>query len=183
MGLIFLFVVVILLYGILGYNALIKGRLHVQEAWSGIDVQLKRRHDLIPNIVESVKGYMQHERQTLEQVTALRAQASGAAGVKEKAALENDITRSFKTIFAVAENYPDLKANQNFLDLQVRLAEVEDEIQLARRYYNGTVRDFNIKVQSFPSNIVANMFQFKIEQFFEIETVSERAVPKVDLKK
>lgn len=182
MGIFILFVIIVLVYAVGTYNGLVKGRTHVHEGWSGIDVQLKRRHDLIPNLVETVKGYMTHERGTLDEVTSLRAKAEGAGDLKEKAALENGISRSFKTIFAVAENYPDLKASQNFMDLQKRLAEIEDEIQLSRRYYNGTVRDYNIKVQSFPSNLVAGSFQFKPAEFFEIETATERAAPQVNIK-
>jgi LemA protein len=161
------------------YNWLVLGRVRVQESFSGIDVQLKRRHDLIPNIVEAVKGYMQHERSVLENVTALRSQVMGATGIKERAALENNITQALKTLFAVAENYPDLKANQNFLELQRNLSEIENEIQLARRYYNGTVRDYNIQVQTFPSNLIAQVFQFKTADFFEAEAAEEREAPGV----
>ena len=172
-------VVVLAVIGI--YNGLVQGRIQVKEGFSGIDVQLKRRHDLIPNLVETVKGYMQHEKGVLENVTRLRSQATGAgpADIKDKAALENGITQALKTIFAVAENYPDLKANQSFSELQKNLSEIEGEIQLARRYYNGTVRDYNIKVQTFPNNILANAFSFKAEEFFEVETATDRAVPEV----
>ena len=163
------------------YNTLIQGRIHVKEGWSGIDVQLKRRHDLISNLIEVVKGYAQHEREVLENVIRLRAQSTGEGGVKAKAVLENGITNALKTLFAVVEAYPDLKANQNFIDLSNGLTEIEDEIQLARRYYNGTVRNYNIKVQSFPGNIIAGFFRFAAAEFFEIEISTQRAAPKVQL--
>ena len=180
-GWIILAVIVVVIMAVIGiYNGLVQGRIQVKEGWSGIDVQLKRRHDLIPNLVETVKGYMQHEKGVLEKVTQLRSQvASGGGDVQKTAALENNITQALRSIFAVAENYPDLKANQSFNKLQENLSEIEGEVQLARRYYNGTVRDYNIKVQTFPANIVANTFNFKAEAFFEIETATERAVPEV----
>ena len=156
------------------FNIFIRKRMLVKEAWSGIDVQLKRRHDLIPNIVEAVKGYMRHERSVLENVTRLRSSAESATGQKDKAALENDITKALKTIFALAEAYPDLKASEQFLALQKNLAEVENEIQLARRYYNGTVRDYNTATATFPNLIFAKLFNFSKEDFFEIETATER---------
>jgi len=161
------------------YNGLVRLRNLVMEGWSGIDVQLKRRTDLIPNLVETVKEYMGHERETLSKVTELRAQSLGVQKVSEKGRLEGALSRSLANLFAVAEGYPDLKANQNFLDLQNQLSEIEEEIQLSRRYYNGTVRNLNIKIESFPSNIVANMFKFTQAEFFEIEDEGERAVPKV----
>jgi len=151
----------------------------VEEGWSGIDVQLKRRANLIPNLIETVKGYMGHERELLEKVTELRSKAMKAENVGEKARLEGELSRSLVNVLAVAENYPDLKANQNFLDLQEQLAKIEDEIQMARRYYNGTVRNLNIKIESFPSNIVANIFHFTKAEFFEIEDEADRKVPKV----
>ena len=172
-------IVLFIFYAISVYNRLIQGRIHVKEGWSGIDVQLKRRYDLIPNLVETVKGYMQHERGVLENVTKLRAQVMGTGDLKEKAVLENNLSQALKSIFAVAENYPDLKANQNFIDLQKNLNEIENEIQLARRYYNGTVRNYNTDIQSFPSNIVASMFGFKEADFFEVEGAQERATPQV----
>ncbi|HBG62126.1 MAG: hypothetical protein A2Y03_08820 [Omnitrophica WOR_2 bacterium GWF2_38_59] len=161
------------------YNGLVKGRIQVKEGFSGVDVQLKRRHNLIPNLLETVKGYMKHEKGVLEEVTSLRTKVMGATGVEEKAGLESGISRALKTIFAVSENYPDLKANTTFIELQKNLADIEDEIQLSRRYYNGAVRDYNIKVQSIPSCIVANMFNFTAEPFFEVESAEVRAVPKV----
>ena len=179
-GLIILAILVVVAMASIGiYNGLVQGRIQVKEGWSGIDVQLKRRHDLIPNLIETVKGYMKHEKGVLEEVTRLRSQVSGTVGTQNKAALENSITQALKTIFAVAENYPDLKANQSFSELQKNLGEIEGEIQMARRYYNGTVRDYNIQVQSFPSNIVANVFNFHPEEFFEIDVATERAVPEV----
>lgn len=161
------------------YNRFIRGKNLVQEGWSGIDVQLKRRHDLIPNILESVKGYMQYEQKTLQSIVDLRSKSMTAQNVKEKAEVEGEISRTLKSIFALAEAYPDLKASQTFLDLQGNLASIEEEIQLARRYYNGAVRDYNILVESFPSVIVARMFNFQLAEFFEIEAAEERAVPSV----
>ena len=179
-GWIILGIAVVAVFYVVGiYNGLVQGRMQVREGWSGIDVQLKRRHDLIPNLVETVKGYMGHEKGVLEEVARLRSQATGATALKERAALENNITRAIGAIFAIVENYPDLKANQSFLDLQKSLSGVEEEIQLARRYYNGTVRDYNIQVQSFPSNLIANAFHFETQEFFEIETASERQAPAV----
>lgn len=161
------------------YNRFIRGKNLVREGWSGIDVQLKRRHDLIPNLIESVKGYMQYEQKTLANIVELRTRSISAGSVKEKAEVEGELTRALKSIFALAEAYPDLKANQSFLDLQSNLAGIEDQIQLARRYYNGAVRDFNILVESFPSVLVARMFNFQLAEFFEIETAAEREVPSV----
>lgn len=161
------------------YNRFIRGKNLVREGWSGIDVQLKRRHDLIPNLIESVKGYMQYEQKTLANIVELRTRSISAGSVKEKAEVEGELTRALKSIFALAEAYPDLKANQSFLDLQSNLAGIEDQIQLARRYYNGAVRDFNILVESFPSVLVAKMFNFQLAEFFEIETAAEREVPSV----
>jgi len=159
------------------FNTLIRKRILTQEAWSGIDVQLKRRHDLIPNLVEVVKGYMKYESGVLERVTELRSQAANTTAIKEKAALENDITQAIKKIFALVEAYPDLKASQQFLQLQTNLTAVEDEIQLSRRYYNGTVRDYNIAAETFPNNIIAGAFGFQKQEFFELETATDRAVP------
>ncbi len=169
----------LIVFVILIYNKLVRLRNMVEEGWSGIDVQLKRRSNLIPNLVETVKGYMGHERDLLTKVTELRAQSMQAQQVGEKAHLEGLLSRSLANVFAVAEGYPDLKANQNFLDLQQQLSEIEEQIQLARRYYNGTVRNLNIQVESFPSNIVARHFNFTQAEFFEIEDETERAVPKV----
>ncbi len=161
------------------YNKLVRLKNLVEEGWSGIDVQLKRRSNLIPNLIETVKGYMGHERDLLTKVTELRAQSMSARDVGEKGHLEGLLSRSLANVFAVAEGYPDLKANQNFLDLQTQLSDIEEQIQLARRYYNGTVRNMNIQVESFPSNIVAGVFNFTQAEFFEIEDPADRAVPEV----
>jgi LemA protein len=172
-------VVLLLLGAVVIYNKLVTNKNMVAEGWSGIDVQLKRRNDLIPNLIETVKGYMGHERGVLEQVTELRAKSLQAAGVGDKARAEGALGAALANLFAVAENYPDLKASQNFIELQKSLADIEDQIQLARRYYNGAARNFNILIQSFPSNLVANTFRFTPVEYFEIEEAAERAVPKV----
>jgi LemA protein len=171
--------VLLLLGAVVIYNKLVTNKNMVAEGWSGIDVQLKRRNDLIPNLIEAVKGYMGHERGVLEQVTELRAKSLQAAGVGDKARAEGALGAALANLFAVAENYPDLKASQNFIELQKSLADIEDQIQLARRYYNGAARNFNILIQSFPSNLVANTFRFTPVEYFEIEEAAERAVPKV----
>lgn len=151
------------------YNSLIKLRNQTDEAWSDIDVQLKRRYDLIPNLLETVKGYAKHERELFENVTKARTAAMGAQGVEEKGKAENMLAGTLKSLFAVAENYPDLKANQNFLKLQDELSDTENKIQAARRFYNGNVRDFNTKIQVFPNNMIAGPMGFKDYEFFEIE--------------
>jgi LemA protein len=161
------------------YNKLVRCRNMVAEGWSGIDVQLKRRSNLIPNLIETVKGYMGHETRLLTEITQLRSQSKGTLAVAEKSQLETALTRSLGNLVAVAESYPDLKANQNFLDLQDELSQIENDIQMARRYYNGTVRDLNIMIESFPSNLVAGRFGFTKADFFEIETPQDRAVPEV----
>ena len=162
-------IVVGLIAGVALYNGLVQSKILVDEAWSGIDVQLKRRYDLIPNLVETVKGYAKHENQTFEKIAQLRSAAMNATSVAEKGKLDNELTGTLKTLFAVAENYPELKANQNFLELQRTLSDIENEIQGARRYYNGTVRDFNTKIQVFPNNIFAGMLGFKSREFFAAE--------------
>lgn len=172
--------VALVFWAIAVYNGLIRLRNMKEEAWSGIDVQLKRRADLIPNLLETVKGYMAHERGVLEQVTSFRAQSMNAPNMSAKIAAESALSRSLGTLFAVAENYPDLKANQTFLDLQKQLADLENEIQMARRYYNGTVRNLNVGIETFPNSIIAGMFNFEKAEFFEIEDEADRAVPKVD---
>jgi LemA protein len=173
-------VVVLLLVGAVTiYNRLVTNKNMVAEGWSGIDVQLKRRNDLIPNLIESVKGYMAHEKGVLDQVTKLRAASLQAEGVGDKARAEGALGAALGNLFAVAENYPDLKASQNFLDLQQSLADIEEQLQLARRYYNGAARNYNIVIQSFPSNLIANSFGFTTVEYFEIEDAAERAVPKV----
>ena len=168
-------------YVIVVYNALVRARQMVKEAWSGIDVQLKRRADLIPNLIETVKGYVGHERATLEEVTALRtrAQSLPSDDVAGRAQVEGMLSQALGRLFAVAEAYPDLKANQNFLQLQSTLETLESEIQMSRRYYNGAARDLNIRIESFPSNIVANSFGFTKADYFEIENPADRAVPQV----
>lgn len=161
------------------YNGLVRMRNMVEEAWSGIDVQLKRRTDLIPNLVSTVKGYAAHERETLEEVIRMRNQAQSAQGVAETAQAQGLLGQALGRLFALAESYPDLKANANFSQLQATLGEIEDEIQLARRYYNGSVRNLNVAVESFPSNLVARRFGFSKAEFFELESAAERAVPTV----
>ncbi len=161
------------------YNALVRLRNMVREGWSGIDVQLKRRANLIPNLIETVKGYMRHESDLLSRVTALRTESLNARSIGDKARAESALSRSLANVLAVAEGYPQLKASGNFLDLQARLAAVEEDIQLARRYYNGTVRNLNIRVESFPSNLVASFFGFRQAEFFEIEDPAQREVPEV----
>lgn len=163
------------------YNRLVRARNMVREAWSGIDVQLKRRQDLIPNLVEAVKGYSGYERSVLEEITGTRSRTASATSLGERSSAENALTHGIKSIFAVAEAYPDLKANRGFLDLQTNLAEIENQIQYARRYYNGAVRDLNILIESFPSNLVANAFGFRREEFFEIDLATAREAPEVDL--
>ncbi len=168
-----------LLFGVVIYNQLVRLKNMVAEGWSGIDVQLKKRTNLIPNLVETVKGYMGHERELLEKVTDLRSKSMRTTDPAKKAEVEGALTRSLAQILAVAEQYPDLKASQNFLDLQGQLAEIENDIEMARRYYNGTVRNLNIKVESFPSNFIAGMFQFTQAEFFEIEDQKDRQIPQV----
>lgn len=164
------------------YNSLVRRRNQVDEAWSDIDVQLKRRHNLIPNVVETVKGYAAHEREAFDNVTQARARALGAQSPAELGQAENALTSTLKTLFAVAENYPDLKANANFLELQRELADTENKIQAARRFYNGTVRDYNTAIQSVPANMLANAFGFKAREFFEVEDEAVRSVPKVEFQ-
>ncbi|MCW0000465.1 LemA family protein [Pararhizobium sp. YC-54] len=172
---------VVILYLIVIYNGLVKARQVKEEAWSGIDVQLKRRADLIPNLIETVKGYAAHEKGTLEQVVELRnkVQAVPLGDVAGRAAAEDMLSRALGKLFALAEAYPDLKANQNFSELQQSLEEIESEVQMARRYYNGAARDLNVKVESFPSNLIAGPFGFAKAAFFEITNEADRAVPVV----
>jgi len=173
-------VVVLLILFVIGiYNALIRLRNQVDNAWSQIDVQLKRRHDLIPNLVETAKGYMQHERQTFEEITKARSQAMGAKTVAEASKAEGALGEALSKFMLVVENYPDLKANQNFLAVQEELTSTENKISFARQNYNDQVLFFNNKIQMFPSNIIANMFTFNKRDFFEIEAPAEREVPKV----
>ena len=169
-GLILLIAIAAIAVWLVGvYNGLIKLRNRVDEAWSDISVQLKRRHDLIPNLVRTVKGYATHEKELFTKVTEARAQAISAKTPGEQAQAENALSGTLKSLFAVSENYPELKANQNFLELQRELTDTEDKIQASRRFYNGNVRDFNTKTQVFPNNLVAGMLKFKDYEFFEIE--------------
>ncbi|MFA4817857.1 MAG: LemA family protein [Parcubacteria group bacterium] len=175
-GLILLIVLAVILAWLIAvYNGLIRLKNRVDEAWSDIDVQLKRRYDLIPNLVNTVKGYAAHERELFEKVTEARARAMGAGTAQDKAQAENMLSNTLKSLFAVAEAYPDLKANQNFLELQRELTDTEDKIQASRRFYNGNVRDFNIKIQVFPNNLIAGMLNFAKREFFE--TAEEQKEP------
>ena len=181
-GLIVLAVVVVVFVAVIGiFNALVRLRNQVKNAWSQIDVQLKRRHDLIPNLVETAKGYMRHERETLENITRARnlaAQSSGG-GVADQGKAEGGLSQALSSFFVVVENYPDLKANQNFLALQEELTSTENKIGFARQAYNDQALMLNNKIQMFPSNVVATTFNFKAAEFFEIEVAAEREVPKV----
>ncbi len=162
-------IIIIAVVAIALYNGLIQAKNRTDEAWSDINVQLKRRYDLIPNLVETVKGYAAHEKQVFEDVSAARSAAMGATGVADKAKAENQLAGTLKSLFAVSEAYPDLKASQNFQELQGELVDTEDKIQAARRFYNGNVRDFNIKLQVFPTNMFAGMLGFKAREFFETD--------------
>ncbi len=166
--------VVICFLLIAAYNSLVQLRVRCDSAWSDIDVQLKRRHDLIPNLVETVKGYAAHEKGTFENIAKFRSQAMQASSPADKAAAENQLTGALKSLFAVAENYPQLQASQEFTQLQGSLNQTEDTIQSARRYYNAVVRDLNTKIQSFPTNILAGMFGFQQRQFFEVGEAADR---------
>src|SRR5215470_15710814 len=181
MGLIVLGILVLVAIFVIGflvgmYNSLVQLRVRSDSAWSDIDVQLKRRHDLIPNLVETVKGYAAHEKGTFENIAKFRSQAMQAASPADKAVAENQLTGALKSLFAVAENYPELKASEEFTQLQGSLSQTEDTIQNARRYYNAVVRDLNTKIQSFPTNILAGMFGFQQRQFFEVEAADREAV-------
>jgi len=170
---------IIIIWIIITYNLFIRDKNLIKEAWSGIDVQLKRRHNLIPNLVNSVKGYSQYEKNLLEQITQKRSEAVKVENIKEKAPAESDLSGMLKNLFIAVENYPELKANQNFLDLQNQLVEIENQLQYARRYYNGAVRNYNIRVESFPSNIIAGIFNYQQDAFFEISLAIERKTPEV----
>lgn len=172
-------VLVIGLWLISTYNGLIQLRNQTDEAWSDIDVQLKRRYDLIPNLINTVKGYATHESSVFQQVSEARSIALGAKSPSEKAAAENALSSTLKTLFAVSEAYPELKANENFLKLQDELSDTENKIQASRRFYNGNVRDLNTKIQVFPTNIIANMIGFTKRDFFEISNATERETPEV----
>lgn len=162
-------VALLVIIAVVIYNGLVTLRLRTEEAWSDITVQLKRRLDLIPNLVNAVKGYAKHEREVFENVTKARANTLNAQGVKETAAAENQFEAALKSLFAVSENYPQLRASENFQQLQAELTDTEDKIMAARRFYNGAVRELNTKVDTFPSNVIAGMFKFKKRDFFEVE--------------
>ncbi|HEY6306550.1 MAG TPA: LemA family protein [Candidatus Angelobacter sp.] len=176
MALIIILVLVVLAVFILigMYNSLVQLRVRADSAWSDIDVQLKRRHDLIPNLVETVKGYAAHEKGTFENIAKFRSQAMQATTPADKAQAENQLSGALKSLFAVAENYPELKASEQFTGLQTSLNSIEDNIQNARRYYNAVIRDYNTRVQSFPANIIAGMFGFQAKQFFEVDSPEDR---------
>jgi LemA protein len=169
-----LIVIAFLLIGM--YNSLVQLRVRCDSAWSDIDVQLKRRHDLIPNLVETVKGYATHEKGTFENIAKFRSQAMQATTPADKAGAENQLTGALKSLFAVAENYPQLKASEEFTQLQTSLSQTEDTIQNSRRYYNAVVRDLNTKIQSFPNNLIAGMFGFQQRQFFEVAEADREPV-------
>jgi LemA protein len=181
-GIILIGVVVVVLFAIFAYNGLVSLKNRTEEAWSDIDVQMKRRYDLIPNLVNTVKGYATHEQTAFEKVTEARARAMGATGVADKGEAENMLTGALKSVFAIAEAYPDLKANQNFLELQQELSDTENKIQAARRFYNGNVRDLNTKIETFPSNIIAGMFAFAKREFFELDESEAAAKQPVEVK-
>jgi LemA protein len=176
-GLVVIVLIVIFLIGL--YNGLVQLRVRADSAWSDIDIQLKRRHDLIPNIVETVKGYAAHEKDTFENISKWRSAAMSATGPADRAQAENQLTGALRQLFAVAEAYPQLRASEQFTGLQNSLQEVEDAIQNARRYYNAVVRDYNTKIQSFPGNVFAGMFGFQAKQFFELTAPAEREAPQV----
>jgi len=178
---VFAFLIFLIIMAVIGnFNSLVRLRNQVKNAWSQIDVQLKRRHDLIPNLIETAKGYMKHEKETLTGITEARSKAMGAGSIPEKAKAEGALNGAMSKFFLVVENYPDLKANQNFLALQEELTSTENKIAFARQSYNDQVLFYNNKIQMFPSNIIANMFNFIASEFFELEDAGERAVPKVD---
>jgi LemA protein len=174
-----LIIVIVVLIAILGflvaiYNGLVQLRVRADAAWSDIDVQLKRRHDLIPNLVETVKGYATHEKGTFENIAKYRSAAMSATSPADRAAAEGQLTNALRGLLAVAENYPQLRASEEFTQLQTQLSQTEDAIQNSRRYYNAVVRDLNTKIQSFPTNILAGMFGFQTRQFFEVESAADR---------
>jgi LemA protein len=176
-----LLVLGLLIYAVVAYNGLVRLRAQSDAAWADIDVQLKRRHDLLPNLVETVKGYAAHERTTFERVTAARAQATSASGPAARAQAEGVLTAAIRSLFAVAENYPELRAVENFSHLQTQISQIEDQIQLARRYYNAVVRDLNTRVEQFPSNLVARSTGFDAREYFEM-AAGERESPEVQFE-
>lgn len=180
LGAVFVIMIVVLLGAVGLYNSFVQLKLRAENAWSDVDVQLKRRYDVIPNLVATVEGYTKHERNTLQAVIDARAKAMGAVSPDQKGQAENFLSGTLKSLFALAENYPQLKANENFLKLQGSLSEIEEFIQSARRYYNAVVRDFNTKLEIFPNNIFAMMFNFSKRDFFQLETPeTERKAPEV----
>lgn len=186
MEIIFIFLLALgalIVWAIADYNGFVALKNRAKEAWSDIDVQLKRRYDLIPNLIETVKGYASHEKEVFEKVTLARTEAMGAQNATDRAQKENALSGTLKSLFAVAESYPDLKASTNFLELQRDLTDTEDKIQAARRFYNTNVRDLNIKIESFPSSIIANAFGFTKMDLFEIANAAERETPKVSFEK
>jgi LemA protein len=172
-----LVVVIVVLIGL--YNSIVQLKIRADSAWSDIDVQLKRRHDLIPNLVETVKGYAAHEKGTFENIAKWRSAAMSATAPAERAQAEGQLTMALKSLFAVAEAYPQLRANENFMALQNTLTQIEGDVQNSRRYYNAVVRDYNTRIQTFPANMFAGMFGFQPRQFFELETPADREVPSV----
>ena len=180
---ILLAIILVLIIGfIVIYNGLVRSKVRVDEAWSDIDVQLKRRYDLIPNLIETVKGYAKHEKTVFEKVTEARTKSMQARSLDEKGKAENMLSDTLKSLFAVAENYPQLKANENFLELQKELTDTEDKIQASRRFYNGTVRDYNTKIQVFPTNLFAGMLGYTSREFYQAEEGDKEPV-KVDFSK
>ena len=178
-GIVLALALVIVVWGIGVYNGLIRLRNMKDEGWSGIDVQLKRRHDLVGNLVNTVKGYMAHEKDVLEEIAKMRSVAQNAAGVAQAAQAEGQLSQALGRLFAVMENYPQLRANENVMQLQNTLTSLEDEIQLARRYYNGSVREYNTRTEVFPASIIARQYGFQKAEFFELDSVAEREVPQV----
>ena len=179
---ILIILVVLVLWAVLSYNKFVTLINRAKEAWADIDVQLKRRYDLIPNLVNAVKGYASHESTAFEKVTAARSAAMGAGNIADKAVAENQLAGALKSVFAIAEAYPDLKANQNFLSLQNELSDTENKIQAARRFYNGNVRDLNIRIESFPGNAIASMFHFAKMEFFQLGDDEAAAKEPVEVK-
>ena len=178
-GIVLVLALGIVVWGIGVYNGLIRLRNSKDEGWSGIDVQLKRRHDLVGNLVNTVKGYMAHEKGILEEIAKMRSMAQNATGVVQAAQAEGQLSQALGRLFAVMENYPQLRANENVMQLQNTLTALEDEIQLARRYYNGTVREYNTRTEVFPASIIARQYGFQKADFFELDNVAEREVPQV----
>ena len=181
---VYIIIAVVALYLIIAFNSLVSLRNRTEEAWSDITVQLKRRYDLIPNLVNAVKAYAKHEKEVFEKVTQARANAIDAKNIKDKQKAENELSNTLKSVFAVAENYPDLKASDNFMKLQGDLTDTENKIEASRRFYNANVRDLNTKIQSFPTNIIASMFKFVAKDLFDVEASQKEAIesaPKVEL--